>query len=87
MIATKDWFIELIRRTREGPRCKEKEFETRWLPSKLRELAQKYDITYDPTSIFPNDNQMADNVFKAGIELIQDKFDNSFVNYKQREIL
>lgn len=59
---------EVLRRSEKGPYIKEKEFD-RKLGLKAQELAQKYDIQYDPEHVIPSDDDLADRVYRAGLEL------------------
>ncbi len=62
-------FFEVIRRALNGPYCSEKDFAMKVVVPKLREVVKKYDIHYDPDNPVPDDDQLADRVFQAGLEL------------------
>jgi len=62
--------VEFYERALKGKRVEEQEFDTRILPSKLRELIKKYDITYNPEEAVPQDLDMAKRCFDAAVELI-----------------
>ncbi|MFB6290767.1 MAG: monomethylamine:corrinoid methyltransferase [Candidatus Bipolaricaulia bacterium] len=65
-------FLEILRRVREGPRIKEKEYNLKKLYPTCKNLVEKYKIRYDPdsTTFVPNDDEMADAVFEAAIDLL-----------------
>lgn len=60
--------FEMMERVDMGPRVREQEFDLAILP-KVRELAERFDIKYDPTTPIPDDDAMADRLFEAGMEL------------------
>ena len=62
-------FFEIIRRALNGPFYSEKDFALKVLVPKLRELIKKYDIQHDPATPIPDDDDLADRVFRAGFEL------------------
>ncbi|MFC1950268.1 monomethylamine:corrinoid methyltransferase [Chloroflexota bacterium] len=62
-------FMEVIDRTLKGPFHPEKEFDLKIFVPKLREVIKKYEIKYDPENPIPSDDNLADRVFKAGVEL------------------
>jgi len=62
-------FFEIIRRALNGPYYSEKDFAMKAVVPKLREVVKKYDIRYDPETPVPDDDQLADDVFQAGLEL------------------
>ena len=61
-------FTEIIDRSLKGPFCSEKDFDLKVFVPKLREVIKKYEIKYDPENPIPSDNDLADRVFKAGVE-------------------
>ncbi len=54
----------------EGPFTSENDFDLNIFVPKLREVT--YDIKYDPENPLSCDDDLADRVFKAGIELFAD---------------
>jgi methylamine--corrinoid protein Co-methyltransferase len=63
--------FDMMERVDQGPRVPEKEFDMAIFP-KVRQLAKKYDIKYDPAQPIPDDDAMADRMFAAGMELAVD---------------
>ena len=64
--------IEIIDRALEGPFTSETDFDLKIFVPKLREVIKKYEIKYDPENPLSCDDDLADRVFKAGIELFAD---------------
>jgi len=62
-------FEEVINRTLTGPYCSEKDYNLKVFVPKLRKVVKKYEIKYDPENPIPSDDDLADRVFKAGVEL------------------
>ncbi len=62
--------LDAVDRAQTGQLVKESEFESKLLPTKLKELVAKYDIKRDPEVLVPSDDDLADSVFEAAYELI-----------------
>lgn len=62
-------FFEITKRALNGPYYTEKDFDMKVLVPKVREVVDKYDLHYDPENPIPDDDQLADDVFQAGLEL------------------
>jgi len=60
--------MEVIDRALKGPFCSEKDFDLKVFVPRLKEVIKKYEIKYDPENPIPSDNDLADRVFKAGVE-------------------
>ncbi len=64
------WRInEVLDRAKNGPFCREKDFDMKILWPKLREAVKDYDIKFDPENIVPSDDSLADDVWMAGYNL------------------
>jgi len=61
--------LDIIDRSLEGPFTFENDFDLKIFVPKLREVIKKYEIKYDPENPLSCDDDLADRVFKAGIEL------------------
>ncbi len=61
--------IDVMRRAETGPICLEKEFDRNKLRIKLQEVIKEYNITYNPDLLIPNDNNLADALFNAALDL------------------
>jgi len=64
--------LEIIDRSLEGPFTSENNFDLNIFVPKLREVIEKYKIKFDPENPLSCDDDLADRVFKAGIELFAD---------------
>jgi methylamine--corrinoid protein Co-methyltransferase len=62
-------FFEVIKRALNGPYFSEQDFTLKVLVPKLRAVIKKYDIRYDRTTLVPSNDQLADDIFQAGLEL------------------
>lgn len=63
--------FDMMERVDQGPRVRETEFDKSIFP-KVKALAEKYDIKYDPAYPVPADDAMADRLFTAGMEFAVD---------------
>jgi methylamine--corrinoid protein Co-methyltransferase len=61
--------LDVIKRAEDGPICMEKDFDFRIMRLKLKELIADHDIRYDPDTLVPSDDSLADAVFNAALEL------------------
>ncbi len=61
--------LENLRRAETGPLLNEKEFDRRVVAATVKRLVEKYHIRYNPAEIVPSDDDLADRVFQAGVEL------------------
>jgi len=58
-----------LERVETGPICLERDFDLKILTPKLQELIKQYEIQFDRNHIIPDDNSLADDLWKAGLEL------------------
>ena len=63
-------FLEVFRRSQTGRRFSEMEFDLAF-DRELKDTVKKYGITYDPENPIPSNDQMADNLFEAGLEFYE----------------
>ena len=61
-------FWDVIGRSESGPLVKEKEFDLR-VGQVARQMIEKYDIKYDPQDVITADDDLADRVYHAGLDL------------------
>jgi methylamine--corrinoid protein Co-methyltransferase len=61
-------FLEVIRRAESGEMVKEADFDKK-LGKKTLVLMKQYEIRYDPGSVIPTDDGMADRVYQAAVDL------------------
>ena len=66
---TEPKLLDVIRKAETGPICMEKDFDFKILRLKLKEVIRENDIKYDPDSLIPNDDSLADAVFNAALDL------------------
>jgi methylamine--corrinoid protein Co-methyltransferase len=64
--------FEMLERIDQGSRVPEKDFDRSIYP-RVKELAKKYEIKYDPNYPIPNDDAFADRLFAAGMEYAVEK--------------
>lgn len=63
-----NWLIEITKRAQSGPFIKESEFDLK-LAKRAKELVKEKGINYDPKALVPTDDDMADRIFEAGLQL------------------
>jgi methylamine--corrinoid protein Co-methyltransferase len=59
---------EIIGRAKSGPIMSGKTYDMEVFVPKLREMAQKYKVEYDPSTPVPNDDDLVRRVFEAALE-------------------
>ena len=63
-----NWLIEITKRAQSGPFMKESEFDL-MLTKRIRQIVKDYGIKFDPNNLVPADDDLADRVFQAGLQL------------------
>lgn len=66
-----DRLLEVFQRSRSGTFMKEVEFDL-MLSRRVKELLLEYNINFDPNNVVPADDDLADRVFQAGLQLFVD---------------
>jgi len=61
-------FWEVIGRSESGPLVDEEAFNWR-ISEVANQMVEKYDIVYDPEQVVPSDDDMADRLYQAGVDL------------------
>jgi methylamine--corrinoid protein Co-methyltransferase len=61
--------LEVLHRAEVGPIIEETEFERRLVAPAIKRVVQKYGIKMDKDMPVPGDNDLADRVFQAGLDL------------------
>lgn len=61
--------LEVLHRAEVGPIIEEADFERRLVSPTIKAIIQKYGIKIDKEQIVPSDDDLADRVFQAGLEL------------------
>ena len=64
--------LAVLEKAEQGPVVDEKEWDTRFIGTKTKDLIQKFDINWDPNMLVPNDDALADRLFEASWELALD---------------
>ena len=65
-------FFEIIKRALNGPYYSEQDFNIKLLVPKVTEVVKEYGIRYDSETPVPDDDQLADDVFQAGLALCEE---------------
>jgi len=63
-----NWLPEIVRRSEAGPYIKESDFDMK-ITRRIPELIQEYGLTYDPNVLVPADDDLANRLFQAGMDL------------------
>lgn len=66
-----NWLPTIVKRSENGPFMKEHDFE-RALSKRTAELVKQYGLKFDPKTPVPSDDDMADRLYQAGLELFLD---------------
>ncbi|MFX1513339.1 MAG: monomethylamine:corrinoid methyltransferase [Promethearchaeota archaeon] len=61
--------LDVISKAETGPICMERDFDLKILRKALNTVINEYDIKYNPNTLIPNDNSLADDVFSAALDL------------------
>jgi len=59
---------EVIRRAEKGPMIEEKDFEKNLITPTVKQLIKKYDIKFNKNTTVPDDDDLADRLYQAGLE-------------------
>ena len=65
-------FWTVVERALGGPICTERDFELSVFVPNLRKVIEKYGIKYDPENPVPADDDLADRVWEAGMEFLEE---------------
>ncbi len=63
-----NWLPEIVKRAQSGPYMKESDFDLK-LTRRIKELVREKGIKYDASNLCPADDDMADRVWEAGLQL------------------
>lgn len=64
-------FLEVLERATTGPMMSAKEYDMKVFVPAVREVVKKYEIKFDPDNPCPADDNLADRVYQAGLELYE----------------
>jgi len=65
-------FREILERATKGPIMSSRDFDMKVLIPKVREVVQRYEIRYDPETPCPSDDDLADRIHQAALDLYAD---------------
>jgi methylamine---corrinoid protein Co-methyltransferase len=63
-----NWLLEITKRAQSGPYIKESEFDLK-VAKRIKALVKERGIKYDPNVLCPADDDLADRVWEAGLQL------------------
>lgn len=63
--------VEVLHRAETGPLMEEEDFERKLIAPTVKELVKKYDVKFDEAAIVNSDDDLADRVFQAGLDLAE----------------
>jgi methylamine--corrinoid protein Co-methyltransferase len=62
--------FEAYNRAKNGPRVEENDWDYKIIPGNAKKLKEKYGIKIDKKTIVPTDEELINNLFRAGLELL-----------------
>jgi Monomethylamine methyltransferase MtmB. len=62
--------FDVYDRAKTGPKMEEKEWDFKLIPQTARKLKEKYGIKMDKKTIIPEDKELIDKLFNAGLEML-----------------
>lgn len=82
---------DIYQRAKEGPTVDEEEFDLHHLYSAVSDLVDDYGITYDPNNPVPSSDELADKVFSASTDFLDEvgiycRDTNRLIEFSRREI-
>lgn len=63
---------EVFERANSGPKVDEKEWDFQIVPQTAAKLRDKYNIKIDKKTIVPEDEELINNLFQAGLEMLEE---------------
>ena len=63
--------IEVLHRAETGPIMDEEDFERNLVAPTVKKLVEQYDLKFDKATIVNSDDDLADRVFQAGLDLAE----------------
>ena len=64
--------LDVMNKALTGKPCSERDYDLKIFATKLKELVKDYDIKYDPELSVSSDDSLADDVFKAALDLYRE---------------
>lgn len=65
-------FLDVLDKAENGPVVRQDEFDKKYVQEPISELIEKYDVKWNKDLLVPYDDELADRVFFAGLELAQE---------------
>ncbi len=62
--------FDVYDRARSGPKVEEKDWDFKIIPQTAAKLKEKYNIKMDKTTIIPEDKELINNLFNAGLDML-----------------
>ena len=69
---TRGRLLEVLDKAEQGPIVEEHEWDVEYIQKPIARLVEKYDIKWDKDDLVPNDDDLADRTFAAGMELARE---------------
>lgn len=66
-----NWQVEIFKRAQSGEFMREGKFDLKMV-KRTRELVKEFGIQYDPDVLVPSDDDLADRIYQAGLQLFLD---------------
>jgi methylamine--corrinoid protein Co-methyltransferase len=63
--------VEVLHRAETGPIMEEEKFERELVAPTVKKLVKKYDLKFDDKLIVNSDDELADRIFQAGLDLAE----------------
>ena len=63
---------EVYERALSGPKVTEKEWDFKIVPQTAKKLKEKYNIKFDKHTIVPEDPELINNLFNAGLDMLEE---------------
>ncbi|SHJ33847.1 monomethylamine:corrinoid methyltransferase [Parasporobacterium paucivorans DSM 15970] len=64
--------FDVYDRAKTGPKMEEKDWDFKLIPQTAKALKKKYGIKMDKNTIIPEDKELIDNLFNAGVDMLVD---------------
>ena len=64
--------LDVMEKALEGTPMSETDYQLRRFAPKVQEKVEEYNIKYDPKNPIPNDGSLADDLFEAAVDLLED---------------
>lgn len=62
--------FDVYDRAKSGPKVEEKDWDFKIIPQTAAKLKEKYNIKMDKTTIIPEDKELINNLFNAGLDML-----------------